>query len=69
MGCAMLLLGVKSFSSVPWLIDLVIGCGFVTAWMVTLSGWWLVVAKRGGLCVFTWRREKHIKREKKMSHE
>ena len=40
-GCCGLL-GVKSFSGVPWLIDSVIGCGFVVGgdieWMVAGGG-------------------------------
>ena len=63
-GCCGLL-GVKSFSGVPWLIDSVIGCRFVVGgdieWMVAGGG------QGGGLCVFAWRRERHRKRKKEMS--
>ena len=70
MGWAVLFLSVKSFSGVPWLIDSVIGCGFVMGgglggdieWMVAGGGQegWVVC-----LCL----EKRDTKREKEMSHE
>ena len=60
-GCCGLL-GVKSFSGVPWLIDSVIGCGFVVGgdieWMVAGGG-------QEGWAVFLLGEERDTERERK----
>ena len=56
MGWAVLLLGVKSVSGVPWLVVSVIGCGFVMG-----GGWWW---PRGVGCVFLLGEETHRERKR-----
>ena len=60
-GCCGLL-GVKSFSGVPWLIDSVIDCGFVVGgdieWMVAGGG-------QEGWAVFLLGEERDTERERK----